>query len=57
MKTKEEKRIRVLEEQRRRDRQRLLKIKDLSKKMYNVTSQIKIKIKWNKVNIKSANDV
>lgn len=46
-KTKEEKRIRVLEEQRRRDRKRLLKIKEAHreyhKKVDSVLNQIKIK--------------
>lgn len=40
---KKEKRIRVLEEQRRRDRKRLAEVGQHAKKIYNITSQIKIK--------------
>lgn len=36
-----EKRVRVLEEQRRRDRKRLLEIAKHAKKITNITSQIK----------------
>lgn len=40
-KNKYEKRIRVLEEERRRERIRLKKITPLVKKIYNITSQVK----------------
>ncbi len=40
-KTKLELRVRVLDEQRRRDRKRLLEVAKYAKKIYNITSQIK----------------
>ena len=45
MRTSQENRIRVLEMERRRDRDRLLKIKPHAKAIYNITSQIKPKKK------------
>ncbi len=43
MRTKTEKRIRVLEIERKRERDRLLKIKPHAKAIYNITNQLSIK--------------
>jgi len=48
MRTKQEKRIRVLEIERKRERDRLLKIKPHAKAIYNITSQIKVDNKKSK---------